>query len=51
MVGVTSVGDTNSSHNEQPALVQHIMLGRLNGELITNIKPGARNPCPSLEQP
>ena len=51
MVGVTSVGDTNSSHNEKPALVQHIMLGRLNGELIANIKQGARNPCPSLEQP
>ncbi len=51
MVGVTSVDDTNSSHNEKPALVQHIMLGRLNGELIANIKPGARNPCPTLEQP
>ena len=51
MVGVTSVDDTSSSHNEKPALVQHIMLGRLNGELIANIKPGARNPCPTLEQP
>ena len=51
MMGVTSVGDTNSSHNEKPALVQHIMLGRLNGELIVSIKPGARNPCTTLEQP
>ena len=51
MMGVTKDGDTNSSHNEKPALVQHIMLGRLNGELIANIKQGARNPCPSLEQP
>ena len=51
MVGVTSVGDTNSSHNGKLALVQHIMLGRINGELIASIKPGARNPYTTLEQP